>query len=146
MNDSINITYTPATGDLLFTTARQTSGLDEAIKAIGDFIRTLKAEPVRQTVKQVQQVAAEVKAEEPKAKPQPKAKQTSHRRHLWTDEEKREAMRMYAEGVDMDTIVEKFQSTPMSVQKIMQKNGIRRPWPTKGSPSQIKTDEQEEPV
>ena len=42
MNDSINITYTPATGDLLFTTARQTSGLDEAIKAIGDFIRSRK--------------------------------------------------------------------------------------------------------
>ena len=65
MNDSINITYTPATGDLLFTTARQTSGLDEAIKAIGDFIRTLNAEPVRQTVKQVQQVTEEVKAMTP---------------------------------------------------------------------------------
>ena len=142
MNDSINITYTPATGDIEFTTARKTSSLDEAIKAIGDFIRTLKAEPVRQTARQVQQ-PAEVKAHEPKAKPV-----TDKRpRHLWTDEEKREAMRMYAEGVDMDTIVEKFNSTPWSVQKIMQKNGIRRPWPTKGSPSQVKTDEpKEEPV
>lgn len=141
MADQINITYTPATGDLLFTTARQTSGLDEAIKAIGDFIRTLKAEPVRQTVRQVQQ-ATEVRVHEPKAKPV-----TAKRpRHLWTDEEKREAMRMYAEGVDMDTIVEKFQSTPQSVQKIMTKAGVRRPWPTKGNPSNIKTDEQEEPV
>ena len=134
MTDQINITYTPATGDLLFTTARQTSGLDEAIKAIGDFIRTLKTEPVRQTIKQV---TAEVKAEEPKAKPQPKVKQNKRIRHLWTDEEKREAMRMYAEGVDMDIIVERFQSTPQSVQKIMQKAGIRRPWPTKGNPSKV---------
>lgn len=142
MNDQINITYTPETGDLLFTTAKQTSGLDEAIKAIGDFIRTLKAEPVRQTARQVQQVIAEVKAEEPKAKPA-----TGKRpRHLWTDDEKREAMRMYAEGVDMDTIVKKFDSTPQSVQKIMTKAGVRRPWPTKGNPSQVKTDEQEEPV
>jgi len=141
MNDSINITYTPATGDLLFTTARQTSGLDEAIKAIGDYIRTLKAEPVRQTARQVQQ-PTEVRVHEPKAKPA-----TDKRpRHLWTDEEKREAMRMYAEGVDMETIVKKFDSTPQSVQKIMQKNGIRRPWPTKGNPSQVNTDEQEEPV
>ena len=143
MNDSINITYTPATGDLLFTTARQTSGLDEAIKAIGDFIRTLNAEPVRQTVKQVQQVTAEPKAQQPKAKPQPKVKQTGHRRHLWTDDEKREAMRMYADGVDMDIIVEKFQSTPQSVQKIMQKAGIRRPWPTKGNPSKVAEPEAE---
>lgn len=135
MNDSINITYTPATGDLLFTTARQTSGLDEAIKAIGDFIRTLKAEPIKQTVRQVQQATAEVKAEEVKAKP--KAKQTSHHRHLWTDDEKREAMRMYADGVDMDIIVEKFHSTPQSVQKIMQKAGVKRPWPTKGNPSKV---------
>jgi hypothetical protein len=135
MNDSINITYTPATGDIEFTTARKTSSLDEAVAAIGDYIRTLKAEPVKQP--------AEVRAHEPKVKPA-KAKRP---RHLWTDEEKREAMRMYAEGVDMDVIVEKFQSTPMSVQKIMQKNGIRRPWPTKGSPSQVKTDEpKEEPV
>ena len=86
MTDQINITYTPATGDLLFTTARQTNGLDEAIKAIGDFIRTLKAEPVRQTLKQVQQVTAEVKAQQPKAKPQPKVKQNKHSRHLWTDD------------------------------------------------------------
>jgi len=143
MNDSINITYTPATGDLLFTTARQTSGLDEAIKAIGDFIRTLNAEPVRQTVKQVQQVTAEPKAQQPKAKPQPKVKQTGHRRHLWTDDEKREAMRMYADGVDMDIIVEKFQSTPQSVQKIMQKAGVKRPWPTKGNPSKVAEAEPE---
>lgn len=135
MNDSINITYTPATGDIEFTTARKTSSLDEAVAAIGDYIRTLKAEPVKQP--------AEVRAHEPKVKPA-KAKRP---RHLWTDEEKLEAMRMYAEGVDMDVIVEKFQSTPMSVQKIMQKNGIRRPWSTKGSPSQVKTDEpKEEPV
>ena len=144
MNDSINITYTPATGDLLFTTARQTSGLDEAIKAIGDFIRTLKAEPIRQTARQVQQ-PAEVKTEQPKNKPQPKVKQNKHSRHLWTDDEKREAMRMYAEGVDMDIIVEKFGSTPQSVQKIMQKAGIRRPWPTKGNPSKV-AEAEPEPV
>jgi len=142
MNDSISITYTPATGDLLLTTARQTSGLDEAIKAIGDYIRTLK-EPVKPTPKQVQQVTEEVKAQQPKAKPQPKVKQNKHSRHLWTDEEKREAMRMYAEGVPMDTIVEKFGSTPQSVQKIMQKAGIRRPWPTKGNPSKVAEAEPE---
>lgn len=56
MADQINITYTHATGDIEFTTARKTSGLDEAIKAIGDFIRTLKAEPVRQTARQVRRV------------------------------------------------------------------------------------------
>lgn len=148
MNDSINITYTPATGDLLFTTARQTSGIDEAIKAIGDFIRTLKAEPIRQTVKQVQQVTAEVKAEEPKAKPQPKAKQTGHRRHLWTDEEKREALQMYNSGEEIDTIAKKFSSTPLSVQKIAQQAGVKRPWPTRGNPSKLKQEEpqKEEPV
>lgn len=48
MNDSINITYTPATGDIEFTTARKTSSIDEAVAAIGDYIRTLKAEPVKQ--------------------------------------------------------------------------------------------------
>jgi len=98
----------------------------------------VEEKPARQVKK-----PAEVRVHEPKAKPA-----TDKRpRHLWTDEEKREAMRMYAEGVDMDTIVKKFDSTPWSVQKIMNKNGIRRPWPTKGNPSQIKTDEpKEEPV
>jgi len=149
MNDSINITYTPATGDLLFTTARQTSGLDEAIKAIGDFIRTLKDEPVRQTVKQVQQVTKEVKAAESKTKPQPKVKQTGHRRHLWTDEEKMLAIKMYQRGEPLERIASRFFSTPQSVQKIMQKNGIRRPWPTKGNPSKIEPAapaDEEEPV
>ena len=65
MNDSINITYTPATGDIEFTTARKTSSLDEAVAAIGDYIRTLKAEPVKQP--------AEVMAHEPKAKKERRA-------------------------------------------------------------------------
>ena len=72
---------------------------------------------------------------------QPKVKQRT--RHLWTDDEKREAMRMYADGVDMDTIVEKFGSTPQSVQKIMQKAGVKRPWPTKGNPSKVAEAEAE---
>lgn len=38
MNDSINITYTPATGDIEFATARKTSSLDEAVAAIGDYL------------------------------------------------------------------------------------------------------------
>lgn len=65
MNDSINITYTPATGDIEFTTARKTSSLDEAVAAIGDYIRTLNAEPVKQP--------AEVRVHEPKAKKERRA-------------------------------------------------------------------------
>jgi transposase-like protein len=86
---------------------------------------------------------AEIKAAPKQAKPV-----TDKRtRHLWTDDEKREAMRMYADGVDMDIIVEKFGSTPQSVQKIMQKAGIRRPWLTKGNPSKVAEAEPEaEPV
>ena len=60
MADQINITYTPATGDIEFTTARKTSSIDEAVAAIGDYIRTLKAEPVKQP--------AEAMVHEPKAK------------------------------------------------------------------------------
>jgi len=124
----ININY-GITGEITFTVTWHPGNINDGIAAINDFITRIDG----------------VKAQ-PKAQ-QPKVKQNKHSRHLWTDEEKREAMRMYAEGVPMDTIVEKFQSTPMSVQKIMQKNGIRRPWPTKGSPSQVKTDEpKEEPV
>jgi len=108
------------------------------IQTITNIVLNKKAEPVKQTVRQVQQVTEEAKAE---------AKQNKHRRHLWTDDEKREAMRMYAEGVPMDTIVEKFQSTPQSVQKIMTKAGIRRPWPTKGNPSKVaETEPEAEPV
>jgi len=115
----------------------------DTIQTITNIVLNKKAEPVKPTPKQVKQVTAEPKAQQPKAKPQPKAKQTGHSRHLWTDEEKREAMRMYAEGVDLDTIVEKFGSTPQSVQKIMQKAGIRRPWPTKGNPSKVAEAEPE---
>lgn len=78
-----------------------------------------------------------------------KPKQTRTGRHMWTDDEKREAMRMYAAGKDLDIIVKKFNSTPGSVEKIMQKNGIRRPWPTKGNPSKIEPAapaDEEEPV
>lgn len=92
MNDSINITYTPATGDLLFTTARQTSGLDEAIKAIGDFIRTLKAEPVKQP--------AEVRAHEHKAKKaaQKKAKKERRAYSRFDADQKADIIRRYKAG------------------------------------------------
>ena len=50
---------------------------------------------------------------------------------------------MYADGVDMDIIVEKFGSTTQSVQKIMQKAGVKRPWPTKGNPSKVAEPEAE---
>ena len=124
----ININY-GITGEITFTVTWHPGNINDGIAAINDFITRIDG------------VKAQPKAQQPKAKPQPKVKQ--HTRHLWTDDEKREAMRMYAEGVDMDIIVEKFQSTPQSVQKIMQKAGIRRPWPTKGNPSKVAEPEAE---
>jgi hypothetical protein len=120
----ININY-GITGEITFTVTWHPGNINDGIAAINDFITRIDG----------------VKAQ-PKAQ-QPKAKQNKRTRHLWTDDEKREAMRMYAEGVDMDIIVEKFQSTPQSVQKIMQKAGIRRPWPTKGNPSKVAEAEPE---
>lgn len=119
----ININY-GITGEITFTVTWHPGNINDGIAAINDFITRIDG----------------VKAQ-PKAQPQPKVKQRT--RHLWTDDEKREAMRMYADGVDMDTIVEKFGSTPQSVQKIMQKAGIRRPWPTKGNPSKVAETEPE---
>jgi transposase-like protein len=120
----ININY-GITGEITFTVTWHPGNINDGIAAINDFITRIDG----------------VKAQ-PKAQ-QPKAKQNKRTRHLWTDDEKREAMRMYAEGVDMDIIVEKFQSTPLTVQKIMQKAGIRRPWPTKGNPSKVAEAEPE---
>lgn len=124
----ININY-GITGEITFTVTWHPGNINDGIAAINDFITRIDG------------VKAQPKAQQPKTKPQPKVKQ--HTRHLWTDDEKREAMRMYAEGVDMDIIVEKFQSTPQSVQKIMQKAGVKRPWPTKGNPSKVAEAEPE---
>lgn len=124
----ININY-GITGEITFTVTWHPGNINDGIAAINDFITRIDG------------VKSQPKAQQPKAKPQPKVKQRT--RHLWTDDEKRKAMRMYAEGVDMDTIVEKFGSTPQSVQKIMQKAGIRRPWPTKGNPSKVAETEPE---
>ena len=147
MNDQINITYTPATGDIEFTTARKTSSLDEAVAAIGDYITRLNGGEAKKAAKPAQEAKQEAAP-----KPRPKAtkpKQARNGRHRWTDDEKREAMRMYAAGEDLDIIVKKFNSTPGSVEKIMQRNGIKRPWPTRGNPSKIDPVEpadEEEPV
>jgi hypothetical protein len=147
MNDQINITYTPATGDIEFTTARKTSSLDEAVAAIGDYITRLNGGETKKVLKPAQEAKQEAAP-----KPRPKAtkpKQARNGRHRWTDDEKREAMRMYAAGEDLDIIVKKFNSTPGSVEKIMQRNGIKRPWPTRGNPSKIDPVEpadEEEPV
>lgn len=124
----ININY-GITGEITFTVTWHPGNINDGIAVINDFITRIDG------------VKAQPKAQQPKAKPQPKVKQRT--RHMWTDDEKREAMRMYADGVDMDIIVEKFQSTPQSVQKIMQKAGIRRPWPTKGNPSKVAETEPE---
>lgn len=92
MNDSINITYTPATGDIEFTTARKTSSLDEAVAAIGDYIRTLKAEPVKQP--------AEVRAHEPKAKKAAPKKAKKERRAYsrFDADQKADIIRRYKAG------------------------------------------------
>lgn len=92
MNDSINITYTPATGDIEFTTARKTSSIDEAVAAIGDYIRTLKAEPVKQP--------AEVMAHEPKAKKTaPKKAKKKRRAYSRFDaDQKADIIRRYKAG------------------------------------------------
>ena len=83
MADQINITYTPATGDLLFTTARQTSGLDEAIKAIGDFIsRTTNRS----------------KISENRSKINEKPKSLRKRPSIFTDEQKADIIRRYKAG------------------------------------------------
>ena len=126
----ININY-GITGEITFTVTWHPGNINDGIAAINDFITRIDG------------VKAQPKAQQPKAKPQPKVKQNKHSRHLWTDDEKREAMRMYADGVDMDIIVEKFGSTPQSVQKIMQKAGVKRPWPTKGNPSKVDETEPE---
>ena len=68
---------------------------------------------------------------------------------MWTDDEKKEAMRMYAEGEDLETIAKTFSSTKSSVLKIMQKAGVKRPWPTKGNHSKLEPEpeaEENEPV
>lgn len=94
-------------------------------------VRTVKVEPVKQEPKPV--------------KTAPKTDRRGF--HRWTDDEKREAIKMYQEGVDLDTIVKKFDSTPLSVQKIMQKAGVKRPWPTRGNTSKVEAEPQkEEPV
>ena len=118
----ININY-GITGEITFTVTWRPGNINDGIAAINDFITRIDG------------AKAQPKAQQPKVK--------QRRRHLWTDEEKHEAMRMYADGVDLDTIVEKFGSTPQSVQKIMQKAGVRRPWPTKGNPSKVAEAEPE---
>lgn len=147
MNDQINITYTPATGDIEFTTARKTSSLDEAVAAIGDYITRLNGGEAKKALKPAQE-----DKQEAAPKPRPKAtkpKQARNGRHMWTDDEKMLAIKMYQRGEPLERIASRFFSTPQSVQKIMQKNGIRRPWPTKGNPSKIDPVEpadEEEPV
>lgn len=114
MTDQINITYTPATGDILFTTARQTSGLDEAIKAIGDFIRTLKAEPVQQTVKQVQQV----KAETEKAVKKPRKS-----RSMFNDQQKADIIARYKAGEGPTAISRSLGCSKSVIVHLIQKAG-----------------------
>ena len=147
MNDQINITYTPATGDIEFTTARKTSSLDEAVAAIGDYITRLNGGETKKVLKPAQEAKQEAA---PKPRPKaPKPKQARNGRHRWTDEEKMLAIKMYQRGEPLERIASRFFSTPQSVQKIMQKNGIRRPWPTKGNPSKIEPAapaDEEEPV
>ena len=139
MNDSINITYTPATGDLLFTTARQTSGLDEAIKAIGDFIRTLKAEPVKQTARQVQQVTADVKAEQPKTK---KERRTYSR---FDADQKADIIRRYKAGEGPKAISESLGCSRSLITHIIRDAGAVEG--RTGAHLNRKTDEpKEEPV
>jgi transposase-like protein len=135
MTDQINITYTPATGDLLFTTARQTSGLDEAIKAIGDFIRTLK-EPVKPTPKQVQQ-PAEVKTA---SKPRPEKKTAKDGRRLWTDEEKAEIIRRYQAGEGPKAIGDSLGVNRNTIQQIIHAAGV-----TEGRTGQNLRKKQPEP-
>ena len=86
-----------------------------------------------------------------KVSEKPKAvKQTKSGRHMWTDDEKKEAMQMYADGEDLEVIAKRFSSTKMSILKIMQKAGVKRPWPTKGNPSKLASEdpetEENEPV
>ncbi len=86
-----------------------------------------------------------------KVSEKPKAvKPTKSLRHMWTDDEKKEAMRMYADGEDLEVIAKRFSSTKMSILKIMQKAGVKRPWPTKGNPSKLASEdpetEENEPV
>ena len=133
----INISY-GITGDITFTVTWHPASIDDALAAVRDFIAKLGGEP-KPTPK------ADPK---PKAAPKPVVKKAMTDRrgfHRWTDDEKREAMRMYQEGEDLNLIAEKFHSTPLSVNKIMQLAGVRRPWPTKGNPSKVEAVAEEEP-
>lgn len=111
----------------------RTDSGEEVVAIIADFKRRLseRMEGPEQVPKQV-------------AVPKPKKVQSEKRkRHLWTDEEKAEAMKMYAEGEDLDKIASTFASTNASVMKIMQRHNVRRPWPTKGRPSQLEAVKEE---
>ena len=138
----INISY-GISGNITFTVTWHPASISEAITAVNGFLAKLGAEkPVKVEPKAVMS---------PKPAVKPVKKTMTDRRgfHRWTDNEKREAIRMYQGGENLDAIAEKFHSTPLSVQKIMQKAGVKRPWPTKGNPSKLEeaADEpKDEPV
>lgn len=129
----INISYNQS-GDITFTVTWHPSSINDALSAVNSFLVSLEGEQKK-----------EVKQPKPAAhKPKKTAPANNKRgRHLWTDDEKREAIRMYAEGENLDVIAEKFHSTPLSVQKITQKAGVKRPWPTKGNPSKLQPAEEQ---
>ena len=132
----INISY-GITGDITLMVTWHPASIDDALANIGDFIARLKGD----------QPKAEPKPVKPVVEPKPaktKPKQTVRGKHMWTDDEKQECAQRYAAGEDLEVLARDYSSTPLSIQKIVQKLGVKRPWPTKGNPSQLKP-EQEEP-
>jgi len=119
MNDFINITYMPATGDLMLTTSRQTSSLDDAVKTIGDFIKTLHGEPVKQAVKQVKQVKEET-AEVVKLKVEKKPRKT---RRMFTDEQEADIIKRYKAGEMPKAIAESLGCSRSKITHIISKHG-----------------------
>lgn len=136
----INISY-GITGEITLTVTWKPSSLDDALASIRDFIARLKGEQPKTEPKPVKVQPKQVKT---------KPKQTHRTHHCWTDEERAEAMRLYAEGENIDIIAEKFGSTNLAIQKMMQKYKVRRPGygPRTGHTQSPQVEEQpkDEPV
>lgn len=125
----INISYGQS-GNITFTVTWHPTSISEALTAVNGFLAKLGGEP-KPTPK------AEAK---PKAAPKVKENRSKRSRHLWTAEEKQEAMRRYAAGENAEDIAKDYGSTYESVLNIAKRTNTKRPWPTKmnGGPNVMK--------
>jgi hypothetical protein len=97
-----------------------------------------KAEPEQKTIAKPKAVVKPKTEKKPKADKRP--------RHIWTADEKSEAMRMYQEGVPAAEIALKFGSTYDMILNIAKRTGTRRPWKTRGNDGTGMTRPSSKPV